>query len=951
MKRKNATRSALFTSIISLLLCVSMLVGTTFAWFTDTAASGLNQIIAGNLDVELLYKDGDAYKNAADVKLFDDIELWEPGMVVYETVKIANVGNLALKYALSINTGNENFLNGHGLSEVLHFAVIDGEIAKTLSRSEVLAMAEGSADKGMLTSYTFNNQFSLEAKTESDPMTLIVYWPENGETDNLYNANNGQTTSDGAPLHIDLGLKVFASQETVEEDSFDEYYDDTASYPENMWLGDVAEALVIDEGTKTISISSGAELALLAKKVNEGNDYAGYTVTLTDSIDLNNIAWTPIGAFTFDRNNSGSYSVTAAFKGTFDGANHTIYNLKSDVTGLFAVTDGATIKNVTVKNVNIVGDNTLAAIVGYAKTTTTIENCHVAGKINIVADWAYVGGIAAYGYANISNCSVIADNTGVITSANRNAVAGIMGWNYGSYIINCTVKNLNVTGWANVAGVAGYVPGGHTISGCTVENVTLTKTRVGGNPSIGLASGGWSYNASKAITVKGNTFKNVTVIGAVNKNYAVDSEVVKFVGSEYEGKTTTNFVIENNTITDVTIQMPDKMIDGTTITLYKAETPQAGGKIYLNSPEDFKYLNDLVNNWKTLTGSDGTDNYYYHMAWTVYLNCDVDLANEPWTPVAIGYFGGFDGQNHTISNLTITGENQVGLFSTTYNNDSGKCPISNLVIDGATVTGEEVVGVVVGWGTTPITNVTVKNATVNGAKYVGGVAGKSQNAVENCAVIDSSVIGTGKEVGGIVGFLDIGESAAEDAVYTVNVKDNEVKNSTVTGTEEVGGIVGRAYARKSTKIDFTGNTFDGIVNATTETKWVDEILGRDYDGSGITIDGLVLAGTAEALAAALTKNGSVALSADIKAENVVALAEISDGVNATLDLNGYDINAKLDGSAGWSQIFRVSKGATFTVKGEGNVHATAYASLTYGSVIFNNVGGNLIIEGGNYTMT
>ena len=54
MKRKNLTRNALFSSIIALLLCVSMLVGTTFAWFTDEVQTGMNTIAAGNLDVELL---------------------------------------------------------------------------------------------------------------------------------------------------------------------------------------------------------------------------------------------------------------------------------------------------------------------------------------------------------------------------------------------------------------------------------------------------------------------------------------------------------------------------------------------------------------------------------------------------------------------------------------------------------------------------------------------------------------------------------------------------------------------------------------------------------------------------------------------------------------------------------------------------------------------------------
>ena len=78
MKRKNTTRNALFTSIISLLLCVSMLVGTTFAWFTDEVKSGRNMIAAGNLDVELYHSDENemtiSKKDAAWIKL-DDFDM------------------------------------------------------------------------------------------------------------------------------------------------------------------------------------------------------------------------------------------------------------------------------------------------------------------------------------------------------------------------------------------------------------------------------------------------------------------------------------------------------------------------------------------------------------------------------------------------------------------------------------------------------------------------------------------------------------------------------------------------------------------------------------------------------------------------------------------------------------------------------------------------------------
>ena len=76
MKRKNATRNALFMSIISLVLCVSMLVGTTFAWFTDSVESGRNIITAGNLDIEL-YNDlqiNEDKKVKSDTKLFNNID-------------------------------------------------------------------------------------------------------------------------------------------------------------------------------------------------------------------------------------------------------------------------------------------------------------------------------------------------------------------------------------------------------------------------------------------------------------------------------------------------------------------------------------------------------------------------------------------------------------------------------------------------------------------------------------------------------------------------------------------------------------------------------------------------------------------------------------------------------------------------------------------------------------
>lgn len=114
MTNKKSTKRALLMSALSLLLCVSMLIGTTFAWFTDEVKSGKNVIAAGNLDVELFHADkgtnGEPALVDGNTILFDDVALWEPGAVAYETLTIKNVGDLALKYNLAINLTNENFV-------------------------------------------------------------------------------------------------------------------------------------------------------------------------------------------------------------------------------------------------------------------------------------------------------------------------------------------------------------------------------------------------------------------------------------------------------------------------------------------------------------------------------------------------------------------------------------------------------------------------------------------------------------------------------------------------------------------------------------------------------------------------------------------------------------------------------------------------------------------------
>ena len=100
MNNKKSTKRALISSILSLALCMTMLIGTTFAWFTDNVTSSNNIIKSGKLDVELKYK-SDFDANWAQVtdqeEAIFNYDKWEPGYVDVKYIQVANAGNLAFK--------------------------------------------------------------------------------------------------------------------------------------------------------------------------------------------------------------------------------------------------------------------------------------------------------------------------------------------------------------------------------------------------------------------------------------------------------------------------------------------------------------------------------------------------------------------------------------------------------------------------------------------------------------------------------------------------------------------------------------------------------------------------------------------------------------------------------------------------------------------------------------
>ena len=223
---KNTTKRSLLASVFALVLCVAMLVGSTFAWFTDTASTGVNKIQSGKLDVKLSYlTDNNEWKEVTkDTKLFDDGALWEPGHTEVAYLKVENAGNLALKYQLSVNVANEvsgTNVNGESfkLSDYIKMGVVEGQSEAFTSR----ALARTAVtDAGNIATYTKTGSIAAN-DTNAQYVALVVYMPETVGNDANY-------VGDTAPS-IDLGVKLVATQYTEESDSFGNDYDKDATYP------------------------------------------------------------------------------------------------------------------------------------------------------------------------------------------------------------------------------------------------------------------------------------------------------------------------------------------------------------------------------------------------------------------------------------------------------------------------------------------------------------------------------------------------------------------------------------------------------------------------------------------------------------------------------------------------------------------------------------------------
>ena len=220
-------KSALLLSFTSLLICFAMLVGSTFAWFTDTATTGVNKITSGNLDLEVYHKiDGEGKLEKINdlTNLFDNVEgnpiRWEPGAKAEETFVIKNEGNLALKYCFAVSYANATKTPADKtLADALTVSTATGE-DNISDENRGQRTAANTALGGAQMADFSHEEYLLPGEYREIKMT--IQWVPSAN-DNDFNVAGG--------LSIELGINVLATQYTYEKDSISDQYDAQAEYP------------------------------------------------------------------------------------------------------------------------------------------------------------------------------------------------------------------------------------------------------------------------------------------------------------------------------------------------------------------------------------------------------------------------------------------------------------------------------------------------------------------------------------------------------------------------------------------------------------------------------------------------------------------------------------------------------------------------------------------------
>ena len=633
MNNKRATKRALLTSVMALVMCVVMLVGTTFAWFTDTASTGVNKIQAGNLDVDIIGEDGKSldgktlsFKNVNDKT---DI-LWEPGATFFtQGFQIVNKGNLALKYKVVVSgtTGDAKLL------EAIDFAVVTDNTKKD-------AEAVSFAEEGKL----LNKGDTAPESAVTDTGAKAYYYLRGHMKEEAGNEYKN-LTMDG------ISITVYATQYTHENDSFGPDYDANATYYPVLDAAGMKDALVNGGNIKVdANVDVGGDVLTVTKKTTI--DMNGKTIKNTADI------WTGDGS-------DGNWSLISAR----NGANLTITGngtFKAKENDAFAVDvqDGST---VTIENGTFIGnmhavyvyDGTAVIEGGFfdiqqksniaGKEYEFVLNCYDANyKDNKSANIIVTGG--TFVNFNPADCKAEGENTNFVPA--------------GYSVIS---EKHGEDTWYTVVKGTGVLPSTQESLNDGIKHSTNKDVTV-----VMPASG--TFTLDNGIANEGTKARDITFVGDGTQTVDVVKNAITAEGGELNYQRGSTFTFEN-----MTIQAGEGSFDGIVCDELTYKNCTITGKLTLYGKATFincTFDNTMANQYSIWTWG-GTD--------VTFENCTFNTNGK-----AILLYGQATASNPTnlvVNNCTFNDRNSgaAGKAAIEIGNDYNAT--YTLTVNNATVNG------------------------------------------------------------------------------------------------------------------------------------------------------------------------------------------------------------------------------------------------------------------------